>query len=767
MELANTQDGVRGAGTPASEQPADFHARKIDFKHSPWPWAVALLVLTLGAYITGFKGVFVYDDIPMMLKNPLIRDWSRLDQIFGAIQGRPVVSLSLAVDYAIYGSQPFGYHFVNLAAHAIGALALFGIARRTFRAAPSPASTPGSNDLATPLAFSAALLWAIHPLHTEAVTYIIQRCESLMGMFFLLSLYCVVRGAESERKTAWHAAAIAAAALSAGCKQTAAVLPLVVLLYDRCFISGSFAAAIKRAPALLGGLLVSWAVIVLSLVLSPAKVTSAGFAMQGLTPFTYARSQCVVIVHYLRLALLPAGQCFDYAWPIETDNARIVPCAALIAILLGLCVWRLILNRPSGFWGAFFFLALAPASSVLPIADLACERRMYLPLAALTPLAIMALLAIQNRCFSARNDPAPDGMAPGSTHWLSHEMSVPFIAVLLALALGCMTALRNTLYWDSQIIWIDAEEKSPLNSHAWQTVGNLKLKNGDTAGAKLHLKRALEIKPDFPDALGTLGTAQLVEKNYSEAIGLFRQALALDPKHAPSLYGLTEALRGAGRIGEALESARHAVELQPGDAQIQAQFGSELFKAGRIQDAIRAYSAALHNDPYTAGIHNGLGGILATAGRMPEALAEFEAALKLKPGDADAWYNRGNALEIMGKIPDAVNSYAAALKANPEMAPAANALAWILSTSPAAEIRDGKAAVQFAEKACGLTGGENALMLDTLAAAYAESGQFDKAASAAENALQRAAPNSPFAREIRTHLILFKAGKPIRTGPKQ
>ena len=733
---------------------------KIDFKNSLWPWAAALLALTLGAYVTGFKGVFVYDDISGMANNEMLRDWSRLDQIVGAIPGRPAVSLSFAIDYAILGPQPFGYHFTNLAMHLMAALLFFGIARRTFL------KMPNATD-AAPLAFAAALLWAVHPLHTEAVTYIIQRCECMMGMFFFLSLYCVVRGAESERKTAWHAAAIGAAAVCAGCKQTAAVLPLVVLLYDRCFISGSFAAALKRTPALLAGLLVSWAVIVLSLVLSPSKVTSVGFAIQGLTPFAYARSQFVVIAHYLRLAVWPAGQCFDYAWPVETDYARIVPCAALIAILLGMSVWRLVRNRPAGFWGAFFFLTLAPTSSVLPIYDLACERRMYLPLAAVAVLGVMGLHALLQKIGSAPLAQSSDEKEKSVPSFFSRGSAVLCIAVLLALPLGYLTAMRNTFYWDSLFIWSDVEEKSPANSHAWEAVGNLKLKNGDTAGAKLHLKKALELKPYYPDALGTLGTAHLAEKNYPEALGLFRQALSLDPKHAQSLYGLTEALRGAGRNGEAIAAVQHAIELQPDDAQIQAQYGGELFKAGRVSDAIRVYSGALRHDPYSAGIHNGLGSALATAGRMPEALIEFEAALRLKPGDADALYNRGNALEIMGKIPDAVYSYAAALKANPEMAPAANALAWILSTSPAAEIRDGKAAVQFAEKACGLTGGENALMLDTLAAAYAESGQFDKAASAAENALKRTAPNSPFAREIRTHLVLFKAGKPIRTGPKQ
>ena len=287
---------------------------KTALKSAIWPWAAALVVLTGGVYATSFKGVFIYDDLSVMCNNLALRDWSHVDQILGAFYGRPVISVSFAIDYALFGSHPFGYHVVNLIAHLIAALSLFGIARRTLKN--------------TPMAFTTALIWALHPLQTEAVTYIIQRCECMMGMFFLLSMYCVVRGAELERKTFWHGGAILAAALAAGCKQSAVVLPVVVVLYDRCFISGSFAAAMKRAPMLFAGLFASWFILYLSMALSTdKKLMSAGFGLEQLTAFSYARSQCVVIIHYLRLAMWPVGQCFDYTWPIENDFARIVPCA--------------------------------------------------------------------------------------------------------------------------------------------------------------------------------------------------------------------------------------------------------------------------------------------------------------------------------------------------------------------------------------------------------------------------------------------------------
>src|ERR1043165_3382372 len=242
---------------------------------SMWIWAAMLVVCVAVAYHNSFKGEFIFDDHSNIVKHEALKHLSEPGKVLFAPKNasRPLVSLTLAIDYALFGLKPGGYHAINLGAHVLAALLLFGIVRCTLLSERLKARFGASSGA---LAFCAALIWAVHPLTTEAVTYIVQRAESMMGMFFLLALYCVIRAAGSEKKLAWHVAAVAAALLGAGCKQVIVVIPIIVLLYDRCSISRSFMAALRRAPGLYAGLAATWPVVFVLLALGP-KVGSAGF----------------------------------------------------------------------------------------------------------------------------------------------------------------------------------------------------------------------------------------------------------------------------------------------------------------------------------------------------------------------------------------------------------------------------------------------------------------------------------------------------------
>ena len=160
---------------------------------------------------------------------------------------RPVVMLTLSANYSLGGLNTWGYHAFNLGVHLLAALTLFGIVRRTLQ---SPRLRERFGQAATPLALGVALIWLVHPLQTQAVTYIIQRCESLMGLFFLLTLYCVIRGFQAARPAWWHAAAALCCFLGMGCKQVMAGAPLLVLLYDVVFLSGTVRASAAALEAI-------------------------------------------------------------------------------------------------------------------------------------------------------------------------------------------------------------------------------------------------------------------------------------------------------------------------------------------------------------------------------------------------------------------------------------------------------------------------------------------------------------------------------------
>jgi hypothetical protein len=204
--------------------------------------AVLLVGATLVPYLNSFTAPFLFDDLKWIVNDPQVRDissdWRRLD-----LGQRPVVFLSLAINYALGHLDVRGYHLFNFAVHAVAGLALFGIIRRTIdlRNGRSGRDLP-----AVSLAFTIALVWLVHPLQTQSVTYVIQRCESLMGMFFLLCLYCVIRGAQATRGWPWYSAALVACLLGLGCKEVMATAPAVILLYDRAFLSPSWRDAARR-----------------------------------------------------------------------------------------------------------------------------------------------------------------------------------------------------------------------------------------------------------------------------------------------------------------------------------------------------------------------------------------------------------------------------------------------------------------------------------------------------------------------------------------
>ena len=217
------------------------------------------------AYNNSLSGPFVFDDLPAIAENPSIRRlWPpsealvpRLDGGL-TVSGRPLVNLSLAINYAWSGDKAWSYHLVNLLIHVSAGLALFGIARRTFS---QPGLVGRFGDAALWLAFSVALIWLLHPLQTESVTYVVQRAESLMGLCYLLTIFCFVRSIESLRSGYWLGLSLTACLLGMAAKEVMVSAPLMVFLYDRTFVAGSFGEAWRRRRVYYLGMGATWALL--------------------------------------------------------------------------------------------------------------------------------------------------------------------------------------------------------------------------------------------------------------------------------------------------------------------------------------------------------------------------------------------------------------------------------------------------------------------------------------------------------------------------
>ena len=200
--------------------------------------AFALIALAFGVYAFGMAAPFVLDDKVMIVTDPAIRDlWS-----FGSYPNRPVLMFTLSLNYALSGPDPVAFRITNIAIHAIAALLLYGVVRRTLRLPRVRSVAP---DAVNGVAFAVAALWVVHPLNTQAVTYVWQRGESMMGLFFLGAIYATLRSAEGPRKGLWTGVAIVSCLLGFGTKETMVAVIPVLLLYDWVLISGTLRAALR------------------------------------------------------------------------------------------------------------------------------------------------------------------------------------------------------------------------------------------------------------------------------------------------------------------------------------------------------------------------------------------------------------------------------------------------------------------------------------------------------------------------------------------
>lgn len=576
-----------------------------------WGAAAGLVLAAVLAYHNTFSAPFIFDDIPAITDNPAIRDWRAWRALTEApsqrgtsIEGRPMVSLSLALNHAVSGDEVWSYHALNLLIHTGAALVLFGVVRRTLLR-PGLGGKPDGD--ATAMAFAVALLWAMHPLLTESVTCVIQRTESLMGFFFLLTLYGFIRGVE-RGAVRWRVACVAAAWLGGATKEVMAMAPLIVLLYDRTFVAGTFREAWRQRRWLHLALASTWGLTAALIWRSETRSGTVGFG-HGVTWWECALTQCRAVALYLKLSLWPHPLVLDYGTEVVRNPLAVLPQAVLLAVLLAMTAWALWRRPALGFLGAWCFVILAPSSSVVPIVtQTVAEHRMYLPLAAIVLLAVVAVRAAAARW------------------WFGG-------CLVLAAALGVATARRNADYRSVETIWRDNLAKRPGSIRAYHPLAHL----AEQAG------------------------------RFSEAVALSESAVQWRPADATAHFNLAFTLAKAGRLEEAVAHYREAGRLEPAAPNPHISLGAVLVRLGRLDEAIAEYEAVVQLLPDSAEHHFNLAQVYLHAGRAAEALPHYETAARLKPDVADMHFRLGNALVISGRTEAAAAAYREALRCAPEM----------------------------------------------------------------------------------------------------
>ncbi len=358
----------------------DFFEKVFENKNFHFIAAAAIAVMILIAYSNTFTASFHFDDNPAIVENPYIKNVTA-DNIKKLLHGtRPVVNMSLLLNYQINGLNVIGWHIFNTLFHILNALLVYALIYNTLKL---PLLNDKYGSSSKRMAFFGALLFAVHPIQTQAVTYIISRTELLAAFFYLSTFFLFIR---------WHrtgsvlnlAGAVLTAFLAMGSKEHAVTLPAMLFLYDFIFISGG------RIKESLGrwkqhlAIASSW--LLLAFLLSTVKLEGAGFGISGeggITPWTYLLTQFNVIWTYIRLMFLPINQNLDYDYPIAQTLFEFPTILAFIGHIIVICAalyiyvkrgWRLI---PFGI--VWFYVTLSPTSSFVPILDVIFEHRLYLP----------------------------------------------------------------------------------------------------------------------------------------------------------------------------------------------------------------------------------------------------------------------------------------------------------------------------------------------------------------------------------------------------
>ena len=617
-------------------------------------FGAAALIVAVGAlaYANSFSGALVFDDVPAIPDNPTIRTLWPPSVPFSppansGVGGRPLANFSFAVNHALGGTHVRGYHAGNLLLHLGSALLLFGIVRRTLR----------RQAASTSCGLAAALLWVVHPLTTAAVTWISQRTELLMGFFYLLTLYAFIRGA-AEMRGGWLAGSVLACAAGMMSKEVMMTAPVLVLLYDRTFVAGSFRAAWSARRRYYLALAATWLVLGYLLTTGLSQ-RSVGFGL-GVSPLDYAATELRAVLRYLKLAIWPWPLVFDYGAIFDARPGVTLSCLAVVGALLGWTFAGVRRGSALGFAAACFFLLLAPTSTFVPVAQQPiAENRMYLPLAAL----IVAAMAGARRVW------------PAST-WGRRGGGVGFALTAAACAaFALLTFARNETYRSELTLWSDTVRKRPQNPRAHYNLGVALLDPARAEEARAHFERAIQQDAREPRYHNSLGNAWLELGRPKDALPHFAEAVRRDPRYARAWYNYGTALLRAGDATAAIERLGRALALAPPNAETLHALGNAHFQLDQPGRALPHYQAALRLDPTLADAHYSAGSACLELARFDDAVTHFAAAAQLKPRDPEIRNNHGAALLRAGRAREAIAEFEHALRLKPDYGDARDNLA--------------------------------------------------------------------------------------------
>lgn len=665
--------------------------------------AAPMLIVIAGllAYCNSYQGVFLLDDKPLIVDNPAIKQLTPITKFVFEGGLRKLPMFSFAVNYAVGGLDPTGYHYFNVTVHLLAAASFFGFVYITLR---SPVWTTVQRSQAVLFAFLISLLWVVHPLNTQAVDYIVQRIESMMGLAFFLFLYLFALSHYSNYRRVLLVGAWIVFCAGLACKEVMVMSMPVAVLYDRAFLNTSWR-EVWRSHAWFW-LACALPIAVAAVFIIPSMLGSeaaVGLRLKSVTPSEYLSTQPEVILHYLRLAIVPWPQVFDYGWEPEQQMTVIAASSGLVLTLLAGLAWLYFHKPQFAFWGLAVALVLFPTSSFIPLQDLAVEHRMYVPLAFVLVLAVLGLFAIGSKMFGDHPTLVSSGVCIAIAGVLAivtlsrnqdykSEIGMWQDVITKTVAAGSKNMLAGRAYsnlgeayankeqWEKSIESLEkALTYQQFSSNVHGNLTRAYVATGKAELAKQHCVKALELEPESGRLRQQAGLIEIMSGNFEEAERHFHSAHQISPNDPIICVNLAQCNLQLRKPVEAESLLRKAIDLDGKAAEPRKRLIDLLLQQSKIDsafEAANAYAKALARDPQA---NFQLAMIWAVKGENAKSIEQLEIAVKSDPAPPEANYQLGNARRSAGDLTGARACYESELKHYPNNADALNKLAELVA----------------------------------------------------------------------------------------
>jgi len=665
-------------------------------------FALILAALTIFAYRPAWNGGFLWDDDVYITNNELLTAPDGLRRIWLSLdspsQYFPLVYTTFRLEHWLWGLNPTGYHWVNLVLHVANALLVSLVLAR----------------LKVPGAWLAGAIFALHPVQVESVAWITERKNVLMGFFFLLTLLAWIAFVDGRTKRPWlfYGLALILYVLALSAKTTACTLPaalFLILWLQRAPITW------KRVLQIVPFLVLGIAMGLLAMWWERYHQGTSRAVFTFLSPIERVLVASRAVWFYLSKLFWPSNLTFIYPrWDIAPADlvdytwllAGVITCGAIYFL-------RRYLGRSIEVAAGFFVATLSPVLGFIMLYTFrytfVADHYQYL--ACIGPIALLSA-----------------GLVNLGGRFKNGRTIVVSAALCLVAVLGTLTWRQAAMYGDVDTLWRTTLAR---NAACWMAHNNLGIAlfgKGQLDEAIAHYRRTLEMQPNFWDADYNLGTALLAK----------------------------------GHVDEAIFYCEKAAKMQPNDPDTHVAFANALLQKKRIDDAIAHYQKAVAIRPDYFLARFGLSHALLEKGNFDAAIEHSQAASLIQPNNADCQTILAIALDEKGRSAEAIQHYEKALKISPQSVSALNNLAWLLAAGSNSSLRNGARAVQLAEQANQLSGGTNSLVLRTLAAAYAEAGEFGKAVETANAAIRvgQSQGDDSLAIELQQQMALYELRLP-------